>query len=69
MKEVKRRYCRIWFQVAGSNLSEVGSHGDKMYFATSEFIMGVFCAIIDVKKLFRSLLFGDVKGFKYARIT
>ena len=25
---------------------------------------GGFCAIVDVKKLFRSLFFGDEKGFK-----
>ena len=63
MNEMKRRNCRIWFQVAGGNLSEVGGHGNKMYFATSKFIMGGFCAIVDVKKLFRSIFFGDEKGF------
>jgi hypothetical protein len=25
--------------------------------------MGGFCAIVDVKKLFRSIFFGDEKGF------
>jgi len=34
-----------------------------IFFPTSKFIMGVFCAIVDVKKLFRSLFFGDEKGF------
>ena len=61
---MKRRYCRIWLQVvAGGNLSEVGRHGNKIYFATSKFMPGGFCAIVDVKKLFRSLFFGDKKGF------
>ncbi len=35
-----------------------------MIFAVSKFIMGGFCAIVDVKKLFRSLFFGDEKDFK-----
>jgi hypothetical protein len=42
---------------------EVGGHGNMMFFAASKFIMGGFCAIVDVKKLFRSLFFGDEKGF------
>ncbi len=37
-----------------------------MFFAASKFIMvmGGVCAIVDVKKLFRSHFFGNEKGFK-----
>jgi hypothetical protein len=61
MNEMRRRYCRIWLQVAGGSLSENGGPGNMMFFAG--FIMGGFCAIVDVKKLFRSLFFGNEKGF------
>jgi hypothetical protein len=64
MSEMKHRYYWIWFQVAGGSLSEVGGHGNKVFFVTSKFIMGGFRAIVNVKKLFRSLFFGDEKGFK-----
>jgi hypothetical protein len=50
--------------IAGGNLSEVGSHGNKMYFATERFIMGGGCTIVDVKKLFRSHFLGNKKGFR-----
>jgi hypothetical protein len=45
------------------DFSEVGGHGNMIFFAASKFIMGGVCAIVDVKKLFRSLFFGDEKGF------
>jgi hypothetical protein len=62
MKEMKRRYFRTWLQVAGSSFSEVGGHVNKMYFATSKFMLGCLCHRRCQKTRLVDL-FGDEKGF------